>query len=94
MRITEIKLMHRVNLGNYEHTEFAATAVLEENENLAEAADKLEMVVDWYARKQIRETQAHDMRKIISAAESEEKVRRATVWLEKYEARKASIEEL
>lgn len=34
MRITELKYMERINLGNFEHSELSATAIITEDENV------------------------------------------------------------
>ncbi len=45
MRITEIKFMERINLGNYEHREVTATAVIEETEDVYKAMSVLSTYV-------------------------------------------------
>jgi hypothetical protein len=46
MKITELKYTERKNLGNYEHAELSATALLEDGEDLASAFYTLKQYVE------------------------------------------------
>ena len=84
-KITELRIMQRVNLGNYEHIEVMATALIAENEKPTDAADKTLKFVDWVANKNQRDTQAQNFeREIKSGSLSTSEVEKKTKWLAKY----------
>lgn len=93
MRITNIRFTQKANPGNYESIEFAAEAVISEDEDPQEATRALGDFVDWYARKTIRDGQARTYRLVLNdEAAPVEKRQAAQAWLTKYEARKAAVE--
>lgn len=46
MKITEIAVTQKKNLGNYEHIELTANAVLDEGDSQAQSIDRLKALVD------------------------------------------------
>lgn len=94
-RITNIHIMRRTNLGNYEHFEFSADAAITEEESVAEATAVLQEYVDWHARKPVRDGLRLDHLRIIANPESPEEAKtKSQNWINKYDAMKAKMEAL
>jgi hypothetical protein len=91
MRITSIRLAQKTNLGNYESLDFAAEAVLDEEETVSDAITRLADLVDWHAKKPIRDAQARSYRAKVVSGTDEEKAA-SEKWLNVYEQRKAAAE--
>lgn len=84
-KITEIKIMQRVNLGNYEHIEVTATTLVGENEKATDVADKTLKFVDWCANKNQRDSQATQFEKEVkSGSLSASEASKKSAWLSKY----------
>lgn len=95
MRITNISVTQKVNLGNYESIEFSAEAVLADDDNVDVSTKKLADYVDWNAQKPVREGKARVYRGALADPNAApEKKAEAEKWLQMYEARKAAIEAL
>jgi len=48
MKIGELKLLQRKNLGDYQHVELSVTAIVEDEETATTAIDKLRKLVKWH----------------------------------------------
>lgn len=48
MKIGQISLLQRKNLGDYQHLEVSITAVVEDEETASTAIDKLRKLVKWH----------------------------------------------
>ena len=96
MRITNIKLTQKANLGNYESMEFTAEAVIDlDEDNVDTATRSLADYVDWNAQMPIREAKARVYRQVLADENApEEKKAEAEKWMAKYEERKARVEAL
>jgi len=95
MKITTIRLAQKTNLGNYESLDFAAEAVIDDEDKLNVATGNLELFVDWHAKKPIRDKQANTYRAALAdPATGPELKAAAEGWLKLYEARKAAVEAL
>lgn len=93
MRITSISGTQKTTTGEYEHLVLVISANIDEEENAAEAATNLTDFLDWFARKPIRDGQAHKYRLALADENTTpEKRTQAEVWLKKYEERKAKVE--
>jgi len=93
-RITEIGAMRRTNLGDYEHNEFSAKAVIDEGEDVAQSVAQLVEMVNWYSRKPINERHLQQKRHIVAnTASAEVDVAKAQNWIDKYEEKRKRIEE-
>lgn len=94
-RITNIHVMRRTNLGNYEHFEFSADAVISEEENLAESTTAIQDYVDWHARKPVRDAlRAEHLKTVAKEDATEEAKAKAQRWLDKYDAMKSKVEDM
>jgi hypothetical protein len=91
MRITNIRLAQKTNLGNYESLDFAAEAVIDEDETVNDAILRLSGFVDWHAKKPIRDAKARTYRSYLEAGTDEQKAE-AEAWLKIYDERKAAAE--
>lgn len=95
MKITDIKLTIKHNLGNWEHCEFTAEAVIHDEDNLDDATKKLTSYVDWHAKKPTRDAQKKAFDAALADANTtEEKRAQAERWVAIYEARRAEVEGL
>ena len=95
MRITNIRFAQKANLGNYESLEFAAEAVIDEEDDINKATKKLSDYVDWNAQKPIREAKARSYKAIQNDANAPEtKKAEAAKWLQMYENRVKEMEAL
>lgn len=101
MRITNINVTQRTNTGQYEHLEIVVSAAIDETDAMAKAVEQVTDFVDWFARKPIRDAEAHRLSRqaeqvipddIVEGPKAQNEVEKAKVWLAKYAARKAAIE--
>lgn len=93
MRITSITGTQKTTTGDYEHLVLVISATVDEEENAAEAATDLTDFLDWFARKPIRDGQAHKYRLALADENTTpEKRAAAERWLARYDARKAKVE--
>ena len=93
MKITSITGTQKATTGEYEHLVLVIAANIDEEDNAAEAATDLTDFLDWFARKPIRDAQAHKQRAIVAdETTTPEAKAKAEGWLAKYEARKAKVE--
>lgn len=93
MKVTNIRISQKRSLGNYENIEIMAEAVLEDEESLNDATNKLYNYVDWHAQKTTRDAKAKTNR-ILVADERTDPAKKAEAekWLARYEERKAEVE--
>lgn len=92
MKITNIKISQKTNLGNYESLDFGAEAVISEDDSINDATTKLTDFVDWHAQKPIRDAKAREYRKILGAPNATEAAKaEATRWLTMYDERQARV---
>jgi hypothetical protein len=92
MKITELKLSERKNLGDYQHRELTITTVLDDNESESDAVNSLLRKVIWYVNKPEKaKTNAHN-KAIVEANQDAEAVAKAKSAIERYEAQLKEIE--
>ena len=92
MRITELKLSERKNLGDYQHRELTITTVLDDNESESDAVNSLLRKVIWYVNKPEKaKANAHN-KAIVEANQDAEAVAKGQSAVERYEAQLKEIE--
>lgn len=100
MRITNIRISQKANLGNYESFDFGADAVIGEEDDINGSTQTLVDFVDWHAQRSARENKARAHRKILAEAttagteSTHPAALEAAAWLKKYEERKAKVESM
>lgn len=93
MRITSISIMERANLGNYEHVEFKAEAVIDEDDKAGAVTETLRDFVNWHAQRNNRDAKRDMFLKELENPEIKD-ARKASLerWLQQYDERKARME--
>lgn len=98
MRITEIRISQKKNLGNYENRELGFTAALDENEKPNEAIERVRNLLDWEINRPERDANhaAYTKRVVelegVTGDDADKERRQIERWFAKYESRKAEIE--
>ena len=94
MRISEITISQKKNLGNYESVDLGLTAILDEGEKVADKLPTLKRYVDWQLNKDIRADQAKKYEAELQAKPEmpePEKAHRAK-YIQRFHAAKAEME--
>ena len=103
MKITEIKIQRRKNLGSYEHLELGFTAAIDEGETPTEAIDRVKKLLDWEINREERDaTRAKHVKWLAWYEEQNEEAKAAGLaekgriekWLTRYDELKAEVEQL
>lgn len=92
MRIAEIKLTQKKNLGNYESLELGLTAIVEESDSPSDSIEKLRNLIDWELNKNERQIKFEDFQKQLLSITDEKRREQIERWIEKFTQMKNEIE--
>lgn len=94
MKITSLRFTQKSNLGNYEAMEATIEASFDDDDNVAEEANKLRMFVDWHANAIVRDRKKDKFERELNTDIDDTRRAKIEQWLNTYEVTKAEVESL
>jgi len=93
MKITNIKVLERKNLGGFSHREIELSGVIDDGESESAAIKRLSQFVSWHLNLPERSAEYDRQKKILADESSDDKAKaKATLYIAKFEEAQAEVE--